>query len=82
MRAIVLLVPIVLVIELPGALLRLTLSLLTVDVVGALCLGESIDLCTREAGEDLLGEGVVDFFAYASRSVSKVDQWGWLSDDV
>jgi hypothetical protein len=41
----------------------MTLGLLTVDVVGTLGLGELVDLTTDDAGEELLGELVVDGLA-------------------
>lgn len=51
---------VVLVVELLGALLGLVLGLLAVEEVLALGLGESVDLGTGEAGEELLGESVGD----------------------
>jgi len=49
---------VVLVVELLSVLASLTLGLLAVDEVGALGLGETVDLTTSEAGEELLREAV------------------------
>lgn len=46
-----------------GVLLRLVLSLLAVEPVRALGLGKLVDFGGGEAGEELLGEGVLDRLA-------------------
>ena len=62
---------VVLVVELLRSLLGLMLGLLTVEVVLALGLGESVDLNTSEASDELLGELVRDWLAYFDGVVSK-----------
>lgn len=66
----VVVVAVVLIVELFAATLGLTLGLLAVDVVGALGLGEPVDLSTSEAGDQLLGELVGDGLACARVYVS------------
>jgi hypothetical protein len=41
------------------------LGLLTVNPVHTLGLGELVDLTSDQAGDELLGERVVDFLAYS-----------------
>jgi hypothetical protein len=48
----------VVVVQVLGLRLSLTLGLLTVDPIGAFGLGELVDLTTSEAGKELLGKGV------------------------
>lgn len=55
---------VVLVVHLLCVLLGLVLGSLTVDEVLALGLGETVDLCTGETGEKLLGELVGDWLAF------------------
>lgn len=62
-RVVLFLVTVVLVVEVAAAAFGLTLSLLAVDVVGALGLGEPVDLSTSEASEELFGELVGDWLA-------------------
>jgi hypothetical protein len=54
---------VVVIVELLSTLLGLVLGALAVDVVGALGLGELVNLATGDAGQELLGEGVVDGLA-------------------
>lgn len=61
---VLILAAIVLVIQLFAAALGLVLGPLAVDVVGALGLGEFVDLSTGEACEQLLGELVGDWLAW------------------
>lgn len=55
---------VVLVVELLDVLPGLALGLLTVDEVGTLGLGETVNLTASEAGEELLGEAVRDGLAW------------------
>jgi hypothetical protein len=48
-----------------GVLLGVVLGLLTVNPVHTLGLGELVDLTSDQAGDELLGERVVDFLAYS-----------------
>ena len=63
-RVVLVLTTVVLVVEVLGVVASLALSLLTVDVVGTLGLGETVDLSTCEASEELLGELVLDWLAW------------------
>ena len=63
LRVVLVVATVVLIVELLGVLPGLTLGLLTVDVVGALGLGETVDFTASEAGEELLGELVGDGLA-------------------
>jgi len=54
---------VMLVVQLLSPLLGLVLGTLTVDVVGALRLGELVDLTASNAGKELLGERMVDGLA-------------------
>lgn len=62
-RIILILAAVVLVVQLLAAVPGLALGALAVDVVGALGLGELVDLSTGETGEELLGELVGDWLA-------------------
>lgn len=62
---------VVLVVELLSVLLGLVLGLLAVDPVGALGLGELVDLGAGEASEELLSEGVGDVLALLALVVLK-----------
>lgn len=63
LRVVILLAAIVLVVELLGSLLGLVLGLLTVDIVGTLGLGETVDFHTSKGGDGLLGELVRGWLA-------------------
>lgn len=62
-RVVLVVLAVVLVVQVLGLLASLALSPLAVDVVGALGLGETVDLAAGEASEELLGELVVDRLA-------------------
>ena len=74
-RVVLVLAAVVLVVELLGVTPGVTLGLLAVDVVGALGLGETVDLTTGEASEEFLCEAVRDCLAYEGVSMS-VSSWG------
>jgi fluoride ion exporter CrcB/FEX len=57
-RVVLVLATVVLVVELLGVTPGVTLGLLAVNVVGALGLGETVDLTTGEASEELFSEAV------------------------
>lgn len=69
--SVLILTTIVLVVELLSILLGTVLGPFAVDPVGALGLGELVDLGAGEASEELLGEGVGDVLALLALVVLK-----------
>lgn len=62
-RVVLIVTAVVLVVEVLSPLLGLVLRPLAVDVVGALGLGETVDLGASETGQQLLGKAVGDSLA-------------------
>ena len=54
------------IIHLFGVLLGMTLGLLPIDVICALCLGQLVNLGTSEASEKLFGKSVADRLAFVA----------------
>lgn len=54
-----------------GVLLGVVLGLLAVNPVHTLALDELVDLAADDTGEELLGEGVADGFAYVFKYMSE-----------
>lgn len=63
-RVVLVLTTVVLVVKLLGVAPGVTLGLLAVNVVGALGLGETVDLTASEASKNLLGKSVRDSLAW------------------
>ena len=68
---------VVLIIHLVSTCLGMTLSLDLVPFVHATCFSELVDLTTDEAGEKLLGELVIDLFAWGTVEVSGLKRGDW-----
>ena len=64
LRVILILSTVVLVIKVFSILLSMVLSLLAVDEIHSLCLGQLVYLCACEADEELLGELVGDWLSW------------------